>query len=129
MSQPLPVSCFEWMKDVRDFKVQEESDESPTGYILQVDLEYPPHLHDTHNDYPLAPEHLKITCEMTSTYSQALGEALHYRHRKVEKLVPNLHNKGKYILHHRNLKLYLDLRMKLSKIHRVLQFKQEPWLK
>ncbi|CAH3148422.1 unnamed protein product, partial [Porites evermanni] len=74
-------------------------------------------------------EHLKITCEITSTYSQALGEALHYRHRKVEKLVPSLHNKEKYILHHRNLKLYLDLRMKLSKIHGVLQFKQEPWLK
>lgn len=119
MSQPIPVSCFEWMKDVRDFKVQEVSGDSPTGYILKVDLEYPPHLH----------EHLKITCEMTSTYSQALGEALHYRHRKVENLVPNLHNKEKYILHHRNLKLYLDLGMKLSKIHRVLQFKQEPWLK
>lgn len=116
------------MKAVRDFKVQEVSDDSPTSHILEVDLEYPPHLHDTHNDYPLAPEHLKITCEMTSTYSQALGEALHYRHRKEDKLVPNLHNK-KYILHHRNLKLYFDLGMKLSKIHRFLQFKQEPWLK
>ena len=92
-------------------------------------MEYPPHLHDTHNYYPLAPEHLKITCEITITYSQALGEALHYRHRKVEKLVPNLHNKEKYIVHHRNLKLYLDLGMKLSKIHGVLQFKQEPWFK
>lgn len=47
MSQPIPVSCFEWMKDVRDFKVQEVSGDSPTGYILKVDLEYPPHLHDT----------------------------------------------------------------------------------
>ena len=74
MSQPLLLSCFEWMKDVRDFKVQEVSDESPTCYTLQLDFEYPPHLHDTHNDYPLAPEHLKITCEMTSTYSQALGD-------------------------------------------------------
>ena len=43
--------------------------------------------------------------------------------------MPNLHSKEKYILHHRNLKLYLDLGMKLSKIHGVLQFKQEPWLK
>lgn len=47
MSQPIPVSCFEWMKDVRDFKVQEVSGDSPIGYILKVDLEYPPHLYDT----------------------------------------------------------------------------------
>ena len=129
MSQPLPVSDFQWMEKAEGFKVEEVSDDCPTGYILEVDLEYPEHLHDLHNDYPLAPEAMKITPNMLSPYSQQLAKDLHYHPGAVEKLVPNLYNKSKYILHYRNLKLYLDLGMKLTKIHRILQFKQAPWLK
>ena len=50
------------------------------------------------------------------------------RINKVNKLTPNLHNKTKYVLHHRNLKLYLSLGIKLTKIHRVIEFKQSKWL-
>ena len=49
--------------------------------------------------------------------------------RGCEKLVPNLLNKEKYVLHYRNLKLYLKLGMKLLKIHRAIKFRQAPWLK
>jgi len=48
---------------------------------------------------------------------------------KVEKLIPNLNNKTKYVLHHKNLKQYLDLGMKLKKIHRGISFTEETWLK
>ena len=47
----------------------------------------------------------------------------------VKKLILNLGNKAKYVLHYKNLQLYLSLEMKLTKIHRVLQFKQSDWMK
>jgi len=48
---------------------------------------------------------------------------------KIKKLIPNLFNKRKYILHYRNLKFYLEQGLQLKKIHRVLAFQQTPWLK
>ena len=48
---------------------------------------------------------------------------------KFKKLVPNLFSKENYVTHYRNLKLYLKYGMKLIKIHRILQFKQSPWIK
>ena len=77
--------------------------------MLEVDLEYPKELHDLHNDYPLAPERLKIG--------------------GVEKLVPNLKNKEKYVLHHEILKQYEKLGMKIIKIHRGIKFHEEEWMK
>ena len=47
----------------------------------------------------------------------------------VSKLVPTLRDKKEYVLHYRNLQLYLDLSLKIKKVHRVLKFDQSPWLK
>jgi len=48
---------------------------------------------------------------------------------KVEKLIPNLNEKKKYVLHHTNLKQYLDLGLKLTKIHRGISFDEKAWSK
>ena len=102
---------------------------SPIGYILEVDLEYPDELHVLHNDYPLAPEKLAISYDMLSDYCKKIADEYEIKVGDVKKLIPNLGNKTKYVLHYRNLQLYLSLEMKLTKIHRVLQFKQSDWMK
>ena len=97
--------------------------------IFQVDLEYPSELHELHNDFPLAPEKLEISQKMLSNYCLFIANEYGTKIGGVNKLVPNLGNKSKYVVHYKNLQLYLSLRMKLTKIHRVLQFKQSDWLK
>ena len=103
MSKPLPVQNFKWMT--------EDQFEKWRDYpcFLEVDLEYPDDLHDLHNDYPLAPERMKIG--------------------KVDKLICNLNDKERYVVHHKTLKFYLNLGLKLKKIHRGIEFDEEDWLK
>ena len=107
MSQPLPVNEFKWMNESELQNWNRLCDGK--GCILEVDLEYPEDLHDAHNEYPLAPERLRVN--------------------KVNKLIPNLNNKEKYVIHHKNLKQYLDLGLKLTKIHKGVKFNEKAWLK
>ena len=102
MSQPLPTGDFKWMSNQKLMNWREHP------CILEVDLEYPTKLHDLHNEYPLAPERLMIN--------------------KVEKLVPNLQDKTKYVIHHETLKLYERQGLKITKIHRGITFKESKWL-
>ena len=99
------------------------------GYILEVNLEYPDELHNLLNDYPLAPEKLEISQKNLSKYYSDIADEYGIRIGGVNKLVPNLRNKEKYVVHYRNLQLYLSLGMKLTKAHRILKFKQSDWLK
>ena len=102
MSRPLPTHGFKWMKE------KDHAYWKNMPCILEVNLEYPTKLHDLHNDYPLAPERLLVN--------------------KVEKLIPNLNNKVKYVVHHETLKLYESLGLKITKIHRGITFKESAWL-
>ena len=54
MMKPLPVGDFKWMEE-RELEHWEDF-----SCILEVDLDYPKDLHELHNDYPIAPERLKI---------------------------------------------------------------------
>ena len=81
-----------------------------------------------HNDYPLAKEKLAIPYDM-SDYCKKIADEYGIKVGDVKKLIPNLGNKTNYVVHYRNLQLYLSLGMKLTKIHRVLKFKQSDWMK
>ena len=77
-----------------------------------------------HNDYPLAPEKLAVPYDVLSDYFEKIADKYRTKVGVVRKLIPNLGNKTNYILHSRNLQLYLSLKMKLTKIYRVLKYKQ-----
>ena len=97
--------------------------------ILEVDLEYPQELHDMHNDYPICPGKVKVLNDMLSSYCKKIAEKYKISIGLVSKLIPTLRDKKEYVLHYHNLQLYLNLGLKIKKVHRVLKFDQSPWLK
>ena len=129
MSKYLPYGEFEWLENIDEFDINSINEKSDTGYFLEVDLEYPDELHELHNDYPLAPEKLAVSSDMLSKYCKKIADKYKLKVSDVKKLIPNLGNKIKYVLHYKNLQLYLSLGMRLTKIHRILRFKQSDWMK
>ena len=103
MSKKLPTDGFRWMTP---WQLKNWFHHT---CIVEVDLEYPIGLHDLHNDYPLAPDHLRIG--------------------NVEKLVPNLQRKENYVVHYEALKTYIKYGIKVTKVHRGIVFHDSPWMK
>ena len=107
----LPQNGFKWVPVECYNQVIMTPIESATGYILEVDVEYPEHLHDLHRDLPLCPEHVTAP------------------NGKEKKLMATLYNKKEYVIHYRNLQQCLELGLKVIKVHRILSFRQSQWLK
>ena len=82
-----------------------------------------------HNNYPLAPEKFAIPYDMLSNYCKKIASEDGIKVGDVKKLIPNLGNKSNYVLHYGIIQLYLSLGIRLTKIHRVLKFKQSDWMK
>ena len=125
----LPQGGFKCLKNVDGFDVSSISKKSPIGYILEADLEYSDDLHALHNVYQLVPEKLAISYDMQSDYCKKSADKYEIKFGDVKKSIPNLGNKTNYVLHYRNLQLCLSLGVRLTKIHRVLKFKQSDWTK
>ena len=112
MSQKLPVNNFKWVEDIS--RINEEfiknyDENSNKGYILEVDVKYPKKLQNLHSDLPFLPKRMKID--------------------KCKKLVCNLHDKKKYVVHIMSLKQALNHGLKLKRVHGIIKFNQKAWLK
>ena len=112
MPQKLPKNGFKWINDVMEIDkkfIKNYDEDSDKRYILEVDVKYPRKLHDLHSGLPFLPKRMKI--------------------EKCKKLVCNLRKKKKYVVHIRSLKQALNHGLKLKKVHRIIEFNQEEWLK
>ncbi len=124
----LPYKNFEWMpsEEFSDVNWKSTETEGDDGYILEVDLAYPQKYHELHSNFPLAPESLKVNY---NSLSPVMKEVLFTLEQKTQyedkKLLTTFNDRHKYVVHFKNLKLYLQLGMKLKKIHRVIRFKQK----
>ncbi|XP_031346482.1 uncharacterized protein LOC116174878 [Photinus pyralis] len=116
MSQYLPYGGFQWVD--ANIDVTMIPDDANEGYILEVDLEYPKQLHDLHQDLPFCALHINPKTMKPPS-----------RAKETSKLMATLNNKEKYVIHYRALKQALAHGLVLTKVHRVLKFKQSPWLK
>ena len=108
----LSVNGFKWKNDISKFNerfIKNYKESSDIGCFLEVDVEYRKHLFSSHKDLPFLPEIKKL--------------------EKVEKLVCGIKDKEKYVIHIRASKQTLDHGLILKKVHRVIQFNQEAWLK
>ena len=111
MSKKLPVNGFKWIdnNEINEDFIKNCDENNDKGYIFEVDVKYPKKLHKLHGDLPFLPERMEIN--------------------KCKKLVCNLYNKKNYVAHINTLKQALNHGLKLKKIHRVIEFNQEGWLK
>ncbi|GFS35172.1 uncharacterized protein NPIL_336681 [Nephila pilipes] len=99
MSQNLPKHDFSWTDEYVNF--MDVPYDSDIGYIFKIGLEYPDALHDLHNCFPLAPEKIEVLVSECFPYTKNIAKEFSIlKSKSVEKLVPNLRNKTKYVLHH-----------------------------
>jgi len=127
----LPVGNFRFLSDdeMRSFDVSTVSSDTPVGYVLEVDLKYPESLHEWHNAYPLAPEHVEIVDDMISPSLRDMLRETDTRHVPTSKLVSNLRDKTRYVTHYRCLQFYLANGLELIRIHRIVEFDRRPFIR
>ena len=91
------------------------SSNNSKGCVLEVDLEYPKELRELPNDYPLAPDRIEIKRKILSDYQLKIADLYNISIGNAKKSLSNLFNQENYVLHYKNVLLYLRLWLKLKK--------------
>lgn len=146
MCQQLPIGQFQWLKPSQlvSFDLMSKERDSCIGYILEIDAYFPEcdannhdgekiigcHCcHDLLRDFPPAPVNQIVTDEMISPFSKSMNERYKVKHdRTTTKLLCTLEPRIKYRVHYTVLQTYVKLGMKITKIHRILKFAQNPFM-
>ena len=143
----LPTGEFEWLKE-EDVKLLEERmvakssfdnktrasihklSQEDYGCFLEVDIEYPDEIKEKTKSFPLCIEKKNISPDMLSDFQTDLFKSIY--HKKTvpvtSKLIGSHLPKEKYIIHGELLELYLELGIKVTKVHRVLTFRQSDFM-
>ena len=146
MSEFLPHSDFYSLNDeeiTQTFPDQSHIEsldtEGDVGYLFEVDLHYPPHIHKATSDFPLAPESDRIRDSMLSPYMRELYKSIQRaRHpnraslpnfKSSHKLLLSQNDKKNYVVHFKILLYYLSMGLQVTKIHKVVRFTQKKFLK
>ena len=112
ISQKLSVNGFKWEENMQTFNkdfIKSYDEDNDKGYIFEVDIENPKSLYNFHGDLPFLADRVKIN--------------------KCNKLVCNLYDKNNYVFHIRALKQSLNHGLIFKKVHEVIEYNQEAWLK
>jgi hypothetical protein len=152
MEEYLPLCDFRWLfnpelEDDEEYMTSDKGDfwdwyetpkaeeyimsipaDAPRGFILDVDIDFPKEVHDKLNDYPPCPESKLCDAVSDFTKCQFEEEGNRWLPPKTTKLVSDLTQRRKYVIHYRNLQQAIQLGAKLMQINRVFDFQQERWL-
>ena len=116
MSKKLPINGCKWFDNdktaehvINEEFIKNYNENDKKVYILEKDVKYPKKLRDLHSDLSVLPERIEIN--------------------KCKKIVCNLYDKKKYVVHINSLKQALNHGLKFKRIHRIIEFNQEAWLK
>ncbi|KAJ9448907.1 hypothetical protein DIPPA_04793 [Diplonema papillatum] len=131
MMRNLPHSGFRWLPNLTVDNVLHLTScynpESSTGYVFEVDIEYPEHLHELHDDLPLLPYNRSIAHDELSDYQQqALGDVPLCA---VPKLIADFKKREKYIINIEQLQFAIKHGLVVTAVHRGITFQQSAWLK
>ena len=131
MSKKLPQKDFRWMnrEQLDSLNILDYDDNGDDGLVLEVDLLYPQHLFEKHQDLPLAPDNIEITKDMLYPETENFLDKHNIKFITQKRLAPNFLPKKKYVVHASCLKFYVEQGLIVEHIHRGVIFKQSHWLK
>ena len=126
--EKLSLPDFAFNTEIPIQKILNTADDANIGYFVEVDLSYPPSLHDEHCNCPLTPTKDMVEDDWLSNCQIEVKEQHNLPSSKIKKLLQTFFDKERYVVHYKLLKLYVQLGLVIKKVHRVLQFRQENWL-
>jgi uncharacterized protein YeeX (DUF496 family) len=131
MSMKVPKSSFRFLQDheIDSFDINNIDVDGDLGWVVECDLHIPDSLHDYFNNFPPIATHYKPSFDELSESNKSYIKKTGFSYRPTQKLIPNLYDKKEYVTHIKNLKFYLSLGVQLKKVHRIIQFYQEDFIK